>query len=63
MRMFISAALNSGGIPFAVKRRKLNKAMLEAIEDTHNRRNIHGLYKTGEEAVAAMLEDWLMLTI
>lgn len=27
------------------------------VDDTRNRRNLHGPYKTAEEAVAAMLEE------
>ena len=57
IRMFLSAALANDGMPFAVKRRKPNTDLLEAIQDTRNRRNLHGPYKTAEEAVAAMLED------
>ena len=57
IRMFLSAALAKDGIPFAVKRRKPNADLLEAIQDTRNRSNLHGPYKTAEEAVAAMLED------
>jgi DNA-damage-inducible protein J len=30
---------------------------LEAIEDTRLGRNLHGPFKTAEEAVASMLED------
>jgi len=29
----------------------------EAIEDTRHRRNLHGPFKTAEEAVASMLEE------
>ena len=57
VRMFLSAALANDGIPFAVKRQKPNTELLEAIEDTRTRRNLHGPYKTAEEAVAAMLEE------
>ena len=57
VRMFLSAALANDGIPFEVKHREPNSDLLEAITDTRNRRNLHGPYKTGEEAVAAMLED------
>jgi len=45
------------GMPFSVKHRKPNTDLLEAIQDTRDRRNLHGPYKTAEEAVAAMLED------
>jgi len=57
VRMFLSAALAKDGMPFAVKRRKPNADLLGAIQDTRSRRNLHGPYKTAEEAVAAMLED------
>jgi DNA-damage-inducible protein J len=57
IRMFLSAALLNNGIPFAVKHREPNADLLEAITDTRERRNLHGPYKTAEEAVAAMLED------
>jgi DNA-damage-inducible protein J len=57
VRMFFSAALENNGIPFAVKHRRPNADLLEAINDTLNRQNLHGPYKTAEEAVAAMLED------
>ena len=57
VRMFLSAALAHDGIPFDVKKRKPNADLTEAILDTRNRRNLHGPYKTAEEAVAAMLED------
>ena len=57
VRMFLSAALANDGIPFEVKRRKPNADLLEAIQDTLARRNLHGPYKTAEEAVAAMMED------
>jgi len=57
VRMFLSAALARDGMPFAVKRRKPNADFLESIQDTRNRRNLHGPYKTAEDAVAAMLED------
>jgi DNA-damage-inducible protein J len=57
VRMFLSAALAKDGMPFAIKRRKPNADLLEAIQDTRSRRNLHGPYKTAEEAVAAMLKD------
>ena len=57
VRMFLSAALANDGIPFEVKRRKPNTDLLEAIRDTRARRNLHGPFKTAEEATAAMLED------
>ena len=57
IRMFLSAAIEKEGILFAVKRRKPKADLLEAIQDTRNRKNLHGPYKTAKEAVAAMLDD------
>ena len=57
VRMFLSAAIEKDGIPFAIRRRKPNADLLESIQDTRNRRNLHGPYKTAAEAVAAMLEN------
>ena len=57
VRMFLSAALANDGLPFEVKHRVPNTDLLEAIADTRNRCNLHGPYKTAEEAVAAMLSE------
>jgi DNA-damage-inducible protein J len=57
VRMFLSASIANDGIPFAIERRRPNADLLEAITDTRSRHNLHGPYKTAEEAVAAMLED------
>jgi len=60
VRMFISAALDFNGIPFSVRRsneRNPSAALLEAVEDTRLQRNLHGPYKTAEQAVASMLEE------
>ena len=60
VRMFIAAALEENGIPFAVKRsrdRRPNAELREAMEDVRLGRNLHGPYATAEEAVRSMLED------
>ena len=57
VRIFFKAALESGGIPFPVKRHIPNPEMLEAMEDVRNRRNLYGPYNTAKEAINAMLED------
>ena len=57
VRMFLTAAIAKDGLPFTVKRRKPNDDLLEAIQDTRKRRNLHGPFKTAEDAVAAMLEN------
>jgi len=57
VRMFLMASLENDGIPFPVKRRVATPDFMEAIEDTRLRRNLHGPFKTAEEAVASMLEE------
>jgi DNA-damage-inducible protein J len=60
VRMFITAALEHDGIPFAIKRareRKPNAELREAMEDVRLNRNLYGPFKTAEEAVRSMLED------
>ena len=60
VRMFIAAALDNNGIPFAVKRaaeRKPNAELREAMDDARLGRNLHGPYSSAEEAVNSMLED------
>lgn len=57
VRMFLMASLENDGLPFPVKHRTLKPDLLEAIEDTRLRRNLHGPFKTAEEAVNSMLED------
>ena len=60
VRMFISAALEYDGIPFAVKRaaeRKPNAELFEAMEDIRLGRNLYGPFATAEEAVRSMLVD------
>jgi len=57
VRMFLMASLENDGLPFPVKRRVITSDLLEAIEDTRLRRNLHGPFKTAEEAVASMLKE------
>jgi len=60
VRMFISAALEHDGIPFAVRRdynRKPNAELRGAMEDIRLHKNLHGPFATAEEAVRSMLEE------
>ena len=57
VRMFLMASLENSGIPFPVRHRAADSDLLEAIEDVRQRRNLHGPFKTAEEAVRSMLED------
>jgi len=40
-----------------IVKRNIKADLLEALEDVRLGRNLHGPYKTVEEAMAAMLED------
>jgi len=55
--MFLMASLENDGIPFPIKHLAVYPDLLEAIDDTRLRRNLHGPYKTAGEAVASMLEE------
>ena len=60
VRIFLAAAVENGGIPFAVKRagyKKPNAELQEAIDDIRMNRNLHGPFASAEEAVRTMLED------
>jgi len=46
IRMFLSASLARDGLPFAVKKRKPNAYLLEAIQDARGRHNLQGPFKT-----------------
>ncbi|MDR2589156.1 MAG: type II toxin-antitoxin system RelB/DinJ family antitoxin [Spirochaetales bacterium] len=56
IRMFLAAALRTNGLPFPV-RRSPDAESLDAMEDVRLNRNLHGPYKTAQEAVAALLEE------
>ena len=56
VRIFLMASLENDGLPFAVKHHTPKADLMEAIEDTRLRRNLHGPFRTAEEAVASMLE-------
>ena len=55
--MFFVASLENDGLPFPVKRRTVKPDLREAVEDTRLRRNLHGPFKTAEEAAASMSEE------
>jgi len=57
IRIFLRASIANGGLPFAVRRPRPNDELLEAMEDVRLDRNLHGPYKTVEEAVAALDAD------
>ena len=57
VRIFLASSIENNGLPFAI-RHKSNPLSLEtAVSDSRNRTNLHGHFKTAQEAVASMLED------
>lgn len=56
VRVFISAALENDGFPFAIRHRGQSASLREAIEDTRLKRNLSGPYDSAEAAIASMLE-------
>ena len=56
VRIFLNAAVENNGLPFEVRHR-IPDGLRQAIYDSRNRTNLSAAYDTGEEAVAAMLED------
>ena len=55
VRIFLKASIANEGIPFPVQRR-LPGDLMEAIEESRARKDLHGPFDTAEEAVASMLE-------
>ncbi len=55
IRIFLSIAIETGGIPFEIKRPK--ESLKLAMKDVLAKENISKPYSTAKEAVQAMLED------
>ena len=55
IRMFLTMAVETGGIPFEVK--KPNLSLRQAMDDVLNKRNLSKPYKSAKDAINAMLED------
>jgi len=62
VRMFIVAAIEHDGIPFAIRRvsggkaKKPNAELREAIEDIRLNRNIYGPFDTASDAVVSIYQ-------
>jgi DNA-damage-inducible protein J len=57
IRMFMSVAVEYDGIPFAVKHRRPNAELREAMEDARLRRNLIGPFDTVDDMMKSLLED------
>jgi DNA-damage-inducible protein J len=57
IRIFINAALEARGIPFAVRHRIPRTELLEAIEDVREKRNLNDPFENVDNVVKSILED------
>lgn len=57
VRIFLASSIENNGIPFAVRHKTDSLSLETAVSDSRNRRNLHGPFKTVQEAVSSMLED------
>ena len=57
VRMFLAAALQENGLPFAVKKRRFNAETAAALEDAKHGKNLSGPYKNAREMIAAALRE------
>lgn len=55
IRIFLSIAIETGGLPFEVKRP--NHKLEQAMKDILNKENLSKPYNSAKEAIEAMLED------
>ena len=57
VRIFLNAAVEHNCIPFAVQHNNLPPSLMEAINDSQNRTNLHGPFHKAEGAISSMLGD------
>ena len=57
IRIFLNAAVENSGIPFAVQHKEIPHSLQEAIYDSRLQRNLNGPFENAEDAVISMLED------
>lgn len=57
VRIFLSAALESNGLPFAVRHASPKRDLLEALNDARSRRNLTGPFDNVDDAMKSLLED------
>ena len=57
VRIFLASSIENNGLPFAVRHKTDSLSLQTAVSDSRNRTNLHGPFKTAQEAVSSMLED------
>lgn len=55
LNIFMRQAVRENRIPFEITRNPYS--LEQAVSDSRTKKNLHGPYKTGAEAVESMLED------
>ena len=55
IRIFLTIAIETGGLPFEVKRPKAS--VKQAMSDVLNKENLSPAYDSAKDAIRAMLED------
>ena len=53
----LASSIENNGLPFAVRHKADPLSLETAVSDSRNRTNLHGPFKTAQEAVSSMLED------
>ena len=56
IRIFIQQAIENNGLPFSVKHND-NYSLMQAIDDSRNKRNLTGPFNRAEDAISSMLAD------
>ena len=57
INIFLKATIENAGMPFQFQNKKLPDDLIEAVNDTRSRKNLHGPFDSAEEAIKSMLED------
>ncbi len=57
VRIFLASSIENNGLPFAVRHKADPLSLETAVSDSRNHTNLHGPFKTAQEAVSSMLED------
>ena len=57
VRIFLASSIENNGLPFDVRHKTDPLSLETAVSDSRNRTNLHGPFKTAQEAVSSMLED------
>jgi DNA-damage-inducible protein J len=57
VRIFLNAAIENDGIPFAIEHRRPNAELRKAMEDVRAGRNLTGPFETVDEAMKSLLGE------